>query len=92
MVFSPRLLPALSFPFPKERLKFHSISCLSHPPRSGRLPDGAPLGHIRSLFGKQRLNSSAELTACSPRQFASCSVANASLAFQGNVISAALKG
>lgn len=28
------------------------------------------------------LNSSAELTACSPRQFASCSVANASLAFQ----------
>lgn len=84
------------FPFPQRAAGVShqpdSISCLSHPLQSGRLPDGAPLGHICSLFGKQRLNSSAELTACSPRQFASCSVANASLAFQGNVISAALKG
>lgn len=69
-----------------------SISCLPHPRLSGRLPDGAPLGHICSLFGKQQLNSSAELTACSPRQFASCSAANASLAFQGDVNSAAFKG
>lgn len=69
-----------------------SISSSLHPLRSGRLPDGAPLGHICSLFGKQRLNSSAELTACSLRQFASCRAANASLAFQGDVISAAFKG
>lgn len=69
-----------------------SISRSLHPCWSGRLPDGAPLGHICSLFGKQRLNSSAELTACSLRQFASCRAANASLAFQGDVISAAFKG
>lgn len=69
-----------------------SISCPPHPRRSGRLPGGAPFGHICSWFGKQQLNSSAELTACSPRQFASCSAANASLAFQGDVNSAAFKG
>lgn len=46
------------FPSPKSGWSFtppDSISRLSHPLPSGRLPDGAPLGHICSLFGKQGL-------------------------------------
>lgn len=46
------------FPSPKSGWSFtlpDSISRLSHPFPSGRLPDGAPLGHICSLFGKQGL-------------------------------------
>lgn len=50
--------PRLFFPSPKSGWSFRlpdSISRLSHPLPSGRLPDGAPLGHICSLFGKQGL-------------------------------------
>lgn len=50
--------PGFFFSSPKSGWSFtppDSISRLSHPLPSGRLPDGAPLGHICSLFGKQGL-------------------------------------